>query len=283
MTTFNRVAIVGLGLIGGSIARDLAALGIDVFAYDADETRVAAALDAKVVGTAMDSSLSGIDAAQAVIIATPVDVAIDVLGQVAALARDAILITDVGSTKTRIVEAASALSIGDRFVGGHPLAGDHRSGWNASRTGLFKNAPVYLCPTRESNRDALNAAASLWRALGARTDCMSADRHDSMLAWTSHLPHMVSASLALALARAGVDRTLLGPGGRDATRLAGSSPEMWTAIARQNAPAIAAALERAEGEMSGLRAALERGDFDEIRARFENARAWFDQEGSMAG
>jgi prephenate dehydrogenase len=162
------------------------------------------------------------------------------------------------------------------------MTGDHRSGWDASRTGLFRGAPVFLCPTHESHTDAVNAATAVWRSLGARPECLSARRHDEKLAWTSHLPHMVSASLALALANAGVDRTVLGPGGRDTTRLAGSSPEMWTAIAMENASAIAEALKQAEQEMADLRASLERADEDELRARFENARAWFEREAESA-
>lgn len=278
MMIFDSVAIIGLGLIGGSIARDLAALGVEVHAYDADRTRLAAAIRSKVVSVPLNASLDGARDVDAVIIAIPVDAAIDVLRRIAELNVRAKLITDVGSTKTRIVDAASELSLGDRFVGGHPMTGDHRSGWDASRTGLFRGAPVYLCPTRESGADAVNAATTLWRSLGARPECLSAAPHDLKLAWTSHLPHMVSTSLALALANAGVDRTFLGPGGRDTTRLAGSSPEMWTAIAMENAPAIADALKQAEQEMAELRASLERADQDELRARFENARAWFERE-----
>jgi prephenate dehydrogenase len=278
MTTFESVAIIGLGLIGGSIARDLAALGVEVRAYDADATRLAAAIRANVVTTAMDASFDDVRGVDAVIIAIPVDAAIDALRRVAPHARGVKLITDVGSTNTRIVDVASELSLGDRFVGGHPMTGDHRSGWDASRPGLFRNATVYLCPTHESAGDAVNAARALWHSLGARPECMSAAQHDLRLAWTSHLPHMVSTSLALTLAQAGVDRVLLGPGGRDTTRLAGSSPEMWTAIALENAPEIAGALKQAEREMADLRASLERGDPDELRARFENARAWFERE-----
>lgn len=278
MTVFDSVAIIGLGLIGGSIARDLAALGIEVHAYDADATRVAAAIRTNVVTRALDETLEGVRDVDAVIIAIPVDAAVDALRRLAPHARGVRLITDVGSTKTRIVEAASELSLGGRFVGGHPLAGDHRSGWDASRPGLFRNARVFVCPTRESESDAVSATVELWRLLGARPECMSATQHDGELAWTSHLPHMISASLALALASAGVERVLLGPGGRDTTRLAGSSPEMWTAISMENATAITAALRQAEQELTALRESLERRDADEVRARFENARAWFERE-----
>lgn len=281
MTTFESAAVVGLGLVGGSVARDLAARGVRVSAYDADATHLAAAIRTNVIRGALDESLSGVRDADVVIIATPVDAALGVLRRVVPHARRARLIMDVGSTKTRIVESAQELGIGDRFIGAHPMAGDHRSGWHASRAGLFTDAPVYLCPPRDATADSLELARMFWIELGARPERMSAEQHDLKLAWTSHLPHMVSSALALALARTGVDRIYLGPGGRDVTRLAGSSPEMWTAIALENATAIEAALRRTEREIATLRDAIKRADQDDLMARLRAARAWWD--GSAQG
>ncbi len=105
---------------------------------------------------------------------------------------------------------------------------------------------------------------------------IDASAHDRTLAWTSHLPHVVSAALALALGEAGVGRDELGPGGRDITRLAGSSPEMWSAIAAENAPAIDAALAAAEREVASFRRLLSRADAGELHSKFAAARAWFD-------
>jgi prephenate dehydrogenase len=258
------------------VARDLAARGVRVSAYDADATHLAAAVRTNVVRSALDESLSGVRDADVVIIATPVDAAVTVLRRVVPYARRARLIMDVGSTKSRIVESAQELGIGDRFIGAHPMAGDHRSGWHASRAGLFTDAPVYLCPPRDATADSLQLARMFWIELGALPERMSAEQHDLKLAWTSHLPHMVSSALALALARTGVDRIYLGPGGRDVTRLAGSSPEMWTAIALENAPAIEAALRRTEKEIATLRDAIKRADQDDLMARFREARAWWD-------
>ena len=277
MTTFDSVAIIGLGLMGGSLARDLAALGIRVIGYDADETRLVAAVRTNVVISALDESLDGVGAADIIVLATPVDVAVNILRRIAPNASRAKLITDVGSTKTRIVEAARALGLGERFVGSHPMAGDHRSGWDASRTGLYVDAPVYLCTNDEASAEAIELAFALWKCVGARSERMPAEQHDLRLAWTSHLPHMVSMSLALALADAGVGRSSLGPGGRDVTRLAGSSPEMWSAIALENATALEAALERTEREIAHLRAAIKRADQEALNARFSAARAWFDE------
>jgi prephenate dehydrogenase len=275
VTTFASVAVVGLGLVGGSVARDLAARGVHVSAYDADATHLAAAIRTNVVRSALDESLHGVKEADAVIIATPVDAALGILRRLAPHARRARLIMDVGSTKSRIVESAEQLGIGSRFVGAHPLAGDHRSGWHASRAGLFTDAPVYLCPPRDATADSMQLARMFWIELGARPERMSAEQHDLKLAWTSHLPHMVSTALALALARTGIDRAYLGPGGRDVTRLAGSSPEMWTAIALENASAIEAALQQTEREIATIRESLNRADQDDLRGRFEVARQWW--------
>ena len=277
MSGFDSVAIIGLGLIGGSLARDLTARGVRVVAYDRDASHLTAALRTHVVASALDESLEGIRDVEVVVIATPVNAAADLLRRIAPSASKLNLITDVGSTKAPIVEAARELGLADRFVGGHPMAGDHRSGWDASRTGLFVNAPVYVCANPEVNAAAMELAQGLWRSVGACPERMSADQHDLKLAWTSHLPHMISASLALALARAGITREHLGPGGRDVTRLAGSSPEMWTAIAIENAEAIEGALERAEREIATLRSAIKRADQEELNARLTAAKQWFDE------
>ena len=276
---FDHVAIVGLGLMGGSLARDLAAMGVRVSAYDADATQLAAAIRANVIATALDASLDGIGDADVVVLATPVDAAVELLRRIAPDVARAKLITDVGSTKARIVEQARGLGLADRFVGSHPMAGDHRSGWAASRTGLYVDAPVYLCANRDASPGAISFAETLWRRVGALPEQMLAEAHDQKLAWTSHLPHIVSISLSLALARGGVSRAELGPGGRDVTRLAGSSPEMWTAIAMDNASELESALRRTEREIASLRDVIKRADRHELKARLAAARTWFEETG----
>ncbi|MGE5730998.1 MAG: prephenate dehydrogenase [Gemmatimonas sp.] len=273
---FRSVAIVGLGLIGGSLARDLAERGVHVRAYDADPHHLRSALRDGFVAEPMDATLGGVCDAEIVIVAVPVDAATEVLRRIAPYAGNAKLITDVGSTKSRIVALAGELGLGGRFVGSHPMAGDHRSGWDASRTGLFANARVYICPPGETSSVVVELAAEFWRRLGATPEMLSAEDHDEQLAWTSHLPHMVSTALALALARTGIRRDDLGPGGRDVTRLAGGSPDVWTAIARDNAAALDAALATAEREISEIRGALARADTTNLHKRFAAARAWFD-------
>ena len=137
-------------------------------------------------------------------------------------------------------------------------------------------ARVYLCPASGAPTKALDLACRLWTELGARPECIDANEHDRRLAWSSHLPHVAAASIAIAMADAGIARGELGPGGRDVTRLAGSSPEVWTAIALENAAAIDAALAGAEREIASFRQALTHGDAGELRRRFVAARNWFE-------
>jgi len=277
MTVCDSAAIVGLGLVGGSIARDLAARGVRVSGFDAHDAHLAKALQEGIAHDALDASLAGVSDVDVIVIAVPVDEAVGVLRRIAGVGTRARLITDVGSTKARIVATAGDVGLGSRFVGAHPMAGGHRSGWDASASGLFDGARVYLSPAVGATDDALNLARAFWETLGGRPVCIDAGEHDRTLAWTSHLPHVASAAVALALARIGFGRHDLGPGGRDITRLAGSSPAMWTAIARENAMEIDAALAAAEDEIAGFRHALATADADGLRERFTAARDWFER------
>ena len=272
---FKSATIIGLGLMGGSIARDLAAKGVRVRGYDADRARLDAAVREGIVSDPLDIDFHG-GGADVIVLAIPVDQAPAMLRRLARVARSARLVTDVGSTKTSIVAAARGLGLDACFVGAHPMAGDHRSGWTASRRGLFVDALVYLSPTSPARTPVVEVAKYFWEWLGATTRIIGADEHDRHVAWTSHLPHLVSTALGLALAGAGIGRDALGPGGRDTTRLAGSSPEMWTAIAADNRDAIDEALASAEREVASFRAALASGDVALVRERFASAQAWFD-------
>lgn len=277
MTTTGVVAITGLGLIGGSLARDLSARGLTVLGYDPDPETVRAALDAGVIAGTLEPDLGGVEAAEVLVLATPVGRAPGILAAAAEADRlgGLRLITDVGSTKLGIARAAEAVGVGEVFVGGHPLAGDHRAGWNASRTGLFEGARVFLTPTQATSPGALARARELWRTVGARIEEVDAAAHDREIAWVSHLPQSVSTALALALAGAGIGPDRLGPGGRDLTRLAGSSPTIWTEIALENAAELAPAIQELERRLQSLRRALEMGDGAAIREFFDEGREWF--------
>ena len=269
------VAVLGLGLIGGSLARDLAARGVRVVAYDRDAAALRSAREAGIVRGQMDAGLGGVVGADVVIVATPVDEAHGVLRQIAGLNLGARLVMDVGSTKSSVVATATAVGLGPLFVGSHPLTGDHTSGWSASRERLFDGARVFVCPSGEATTGPVALAMMFWSSLGAIPECIDAREHDERLAWSSHLPHVVSSALSLALSGAGIRRSELGPGGRDVTRLAGSSPDVWTPILRENAPTIAAGLAAVEDELRTMRRLLLATDSAELDGHLTKARAWF--------
>jgi prephenate dehydrogenase len=274
LTELRSVAVAGLGLIGGSLARDLAARGIRVLGYDRDPAAVDAALADGVVAAALDGGFGGLEEADALVLAVPVRAAPAVLEAARPRLGPVRLVTDAGSTKRGIAAAADRLGLASRFVGAHPLAGDHLSGWPASRRGLFDGARVYLCPAPAASAEARALARELWTAAGAALVEMDAAEHDRLLAWTSHLPQMVSSSLAATLAEQGVARADLGRGGRDVTRLAGSSAEVWTDIALDNADALLAGVDAMRARLDAIRAALAAGDREGVRDFFLAGRGF---------
>lgn len=272
MTGVRSAAVVGLGLIGGSVARDLAARGVRVLGYDRDPANVRDALGDGGIREALGPGLEGIEGVDLVVLAVPVTAAPDVLRQIRVHA--GALVTDVGSTMESIVRAAEDAGLGEQFVGSHPLAGDHRSGWNASRAGLFKDARVFLTLTTRTTPAALEQARALWTALGARTEVMDAAEHDRRMAAVSHLPQALATALGSLLGEEGLHRADLGPGARDMTRLAGSSPEMWTAIAADNARHLSASVAAMQERLSALRDALDARDTERLRSFFEKGNRW---------
>ena len=274
MSTPRSVAVIGLGMIGGSVARGLAARGVEILGYDTNNTYLDAAVAEGVVGQRISESFDELATVDAVVLAVYGDSTSQILELLERHAESITLITDVGSTKREIVSAAEKSRLGQRFVGSHPFAGDHRSGWFASRFDLFENEIVYLCPTTVSTPASYAQAQGLWTLLGAKPVKMDAVEHDQLLAWTSHLPHIVSCALGLSLAEVGIPRRQLGRGGRDVARLAAGSPEVWTSIAMDNTDAIVAALNGIERQIGGFRELLESRDRDAVRAKLAKARDW---------
>src|SRR5262249_43221504 len=159
------------------------------------------------------------------------------------------LLTDVGSTKAKIVsDIASRLPRHLQFVGAHPLAGSEKSGPENARVDLFDGRLTILTPTEQTPPAAAENAHEFWSSLGCRVWTMTPERHDSVLALTSHLPHLVSAALARALPNE--HQELTGTGFKDVTRLAGGEPELWAAIFHQNAANLTAALDRFGSELN---------------------------------
>jgi prephenate dehydrogenase len=274
----TRVAVIGLGLMGGSVARALAVRGVRLLGYDRNWAHVDAAMREGVVHEELPASLAGVETAEVVVLALPVDATMETLGRLAPRLARARLVMDLASTKRSVVTAAEAAGIGARYVGAHPLTGSHRSGWGASRASLFEDARVFLCPTESTTPQTLRLAESFWRELRAGVELLDAATHDAQMAWRSHLPHVLSSALALTLRDAGIRRSALGPGGRDMTRLAGGSPTMWGPIVEDNAAAIVDAVAACEAHLRAFREALRSRDAGAIREFLDAGAGWFDGE-----
>jgi prephenate dehydrogenase len=274
MSSVQNVAVIGLGMIGGSVARGLAGRGVNVIGYDKDRASIEAAIAEGVITRALSPELDDLEDIEAVVIAVYGDAAVEILPKLAPFADRLRLVTDVGSTKRVIVSAAEKSPVATRFVGAHPFAGDHRSGFAVSRFDLFEKEIVYICQTESSTPDSVALAQWLWTSLGAHPLKIDAVEHDELLAWTSHLPHMVSIALALSLANAGIARRQLGRGGRDMVRLAAGSPDVWTAISIDNAEAIENALKGFEKQIGDLRKLVKANARDTVRERLTKARLW---------
>lgn len=268
------VAIAGLGLMGGSLARDLSASGTRVIGHDANTEAALRARAEGAIATLADDSLAAFAEADLIVIAAPVDIAPVLLECLSKVAAPTAAITDVGSTKATIVARAMELGLGERFVGSHPLVGDHRSGWDAARTGLYRGGRVFLCPTSQTNARVVAGIRSFWEELGASCIQLDASEHDRRMAWLSHMPQVTSSALAAALDSAGYPLRSLGPGGRDMTRLAGSSPELWTAICLANAEHIITAIHGLRDRLDAFESALQAEDIESLRDFFTRGHEW---------
>ncbi|MGH7457720.1 MAG: prephenate dehydrogenase [Longimicrobiaceae bacterium] len=274
MNELSTAAVIGLGLVGGSVARDLARQGVRVLGHDSNPASLRQAQEAGAVHALLGPGFAGVEEADVVILAVPVKTAAELLRALAPRLQSALLVTDTGSTKRSAVAAAEAAGLGARFVGAHPLAGDHRAGFAASREGLLLNARVYLCPAPSATPAALRAARGFWSGLGATPLELEPDDHDLRLAWSSHLPQLISSLLGSVLAEAGVAPRELGPGGRSVTRLAASDRELWSQICLDNADHLEPALRLVEERLRAVRQALAEGDQPAVRRLFGQASAW---------
>lgn len=272
------VLVIGLGLIGGSIARDLRRTRFAMRLSGADSSPAHAAAARRLgLVDAVAPWREVIGTADLVILAVPVDAIVRLLPELLAhLAPDAVLL-DVGSVKAPVVAAARGAPRRARFVATHPMAGTECAGPEAAVDGLFAGALALLCDCEESDAAAVTTVERLYAALGARTLRLDAATHDRHAALLSHAPHVVAFSLALAaLEQTAGDPnafSLAGGGFASITRVARSSPAMWTPILRQNRANVLAALALVEGQLAGFRAALEADDAQEIDRLIARANA----------
>lgn len=277
---FAKVVVCGVGLIGGSFALALKAAGrVDrVIGLGRRVESLQDALRLGVIDEISTDWASALDGAQLVMLAVPVGQMSKVMAEFAPFLRAGTYVTDGGSTKRDVVDAAYQC-LGARvecFVPGHPIAGAEKSGATAARADLFRGRRVVLTPLRENPRMAVEVVRDAWRACGALVSETSAQQHDRTLAAVSHLPHLLSFALEHELAgRPNADRyfDLAAGGFRDFTRIASSHPEMWRDIMLANRDAVLAELSSYERELAMLRELIQNGDRSALEEIFARARA----------
>jgi prephenate dehydrogenase len=266
----ERVAIVGLGLVGGSIAGALRRGGSHVLGIDRDRGALQVAADRGLIDRGSDALQELQPDMQVVILAVPVLSILQLLETVDALAPPEALLIDTGSVKAPVVELMAKLPGARRAVGGHPIAGKAESGAAAADPDLFCRRPFVIVPSDRTDSAALDAARLLIGALDAIPEVMEADAHDRVLARTSHLPQMVASALALSLDPG--DERVAGPGLRDMTRLAGSDVRVWRDIFLANRHNVMAAADVFIGQLEQLVRVVGDGEAERIETVMERGR-----------
>jgi prephenate dehydrogenase len=276
----QQLAVVGLGLIGGSAARALRTAGAigKVAGYDPDPAQQRQALALGVVDRVGQTAAEAVQGADLVILAVPVLRTAEAFEAIRPGLRPDCIVTDVGSTKQSVLADVARVhgSLPPWFVPGHPIAGTEKSGVAHSNGALFRNHRVILTPHAAQSASALSKVTAMWTACGARVVEMEAARHDAIFAATSHLPHILAYSFVDMLAdldRGGDIFPNAGGGFRDFTRIASSSPQMWHDIVRANASAVGELLARQINELQSLQAMIAGARWDELKSLFERARA----------
>ena len=271
---FEKVGLVGLGLIGGSIAlaaRQVWPTGLVIGVDRKSVLEKAMILHAIDVAADDPAMLSGADL---VILAAPVRQNIAVLETLASHVQGSAVVTDVSSTKREIVAAARRLPARLTFVGGHPLGGAPRAGIEAARPDLFTGRPWLFTPVGDAAGPALDRLFSFVKALGARPQVMRVDEHDRLLALVSHLPQLTASALMHVVGTTAAEPglALTGRGLYDATRLASSPADIWRDICATNADQVGTALDELIAELQTLRRSLKSGEV--IDRLFASAASW---------
>jgi len=259
---FGTVAILGPGLIGGSLALALAERGLAkrlmIYARSPralDEIRLAS-VDAELTGNPSEA----VRDADVVILCVPIEAMAGLVHEFRDALKPTAFVTDVGSVKGSVVRDIAPL-LEDRalWIGSHPMAGSERGGFAAARPDLFEGATVILTPTKQTSREAQRHAEKFWTALGSKLAILSPEKHDQMVAAISHIPHLIAAALVNHAVTFG-DLDLAAGGFRDTTRVASGSPDLWAEILLANNQAVGEQIDHLIRDLQAVELALKNPD-----------------------
>lgn len=272
-----RIAVLGLGLMGGSLAAALRRCGHggQVVGYDLDSDVAGRARHLGLVHELAASVAGACEGASLIVLAAPVGELAALVRSAGAAAPDGALLIDLGSVKRPIVAEMDALPERLRAVGGHPMCGRDASGPDAADAGLYRGAPFVLCRTGRTDERATAAAEAMIAAVGAKPRWLSAFRHDALVARVSHVPYLLAVALVGAVSEAGEDAWHLAASGfRDGSRLAASEPRIMGDILLGNADQVRSAAERTKARIDELLAAVDQSDEAALRASLAAAAVW---------
>ncbi|VAW93620.1 Cyclohexadienyl dehydrogenase [hydrothermal vent metagenome] len=273
------MCIIGVGLIGGSLARAAKIAGVvnNIVGTGRDHANLVEALDLGVIDEFSLDIKQAVSKADLIVIATPVGAIKSVLEEIADSIPENAVITDVGSTKGSVVDAAKAVfgELPTRFIPGHPIAGNEKSGVIASFIKLFHGRRVILTPQLNSDLKSLEKIKALWAACGAEVVLTSVEQHDIILAATSHLPHVLAFSLVNTLDQMDNKNDIFkfaAGGFEDFTRIASSNPQMWSDICIANKDALTEVLNKFSEDLEFLKLAINSQNAEQIRELFQRAK-----------
>ncbi|GGE57512.1 prephenate dehydrogenase [Priestia taiwanensis] len=279
----KRILLIGVGLIGGSIALAIRRKhDVHLVGFDTNKEQEKIANTMNVIDEVAMNLREEVAKADVIIFASPVEHVCTWIEEIASYTfKEGVIVTDVGSTKGKIMTCASKLTErGIAFIGGHPMAGSHKSGVASAKAHLFENAFYLLTPSSSTTAENVETMKQLLDGTGAHFIVMSAEQHDELTGLVSHFPHLIAASLVQQIRSYAQEDELitrLAAGGfRDITRIASSNPEMWRDIMKQNTDNMVLFLKQWIGEMQEVCAMLEEGDGEKVLTYFEEAKVYRD-------
>ena len=275
----QRLCIIGVGLIGGSLARALKKAGAvgEVIGVSRDVTHLKKAEKLGVIDSFETDIAAAVKGCDMVVLAVPLGAMQSVFEKIAPVITSEMIITDVGSAKASVIKSAKTVfnPLPETLVPGHPIAGTEKSGVEASFAELYENRRIIITPLETSSNVAIEKVRNMWQACGAEVVETTVEHHDEVLAATSHLPHMLAYSLVDTLAKMDSKNEIFNfaaGGFRDFTRIASSDPDMWHDICLANSDALVKMIKRFSDDLQQLSNAIEKNDSVYLRETFSRAK-----------
>lgn len=275
----NCIAIAGVGMIGGSVGLALKKAGFKgkIIGFGRKWSSLKHAIDAKAVDS-IEMDLSEVmKNADMLVIATPVDTIVELTRDAVKYAQKGCIITDVGSTKSKIVNEIEGFIPDDiYFIGAHPMAGSHKTGVDSANASLFEQNLCIITPTKSTNPNAIQIVSDIWQSIGSTVKLMSPDEHDFLISAASHLPHIVAYALVQVAYNVenqhGHAIDFASTGFADVTRIASGGPELWTGILLQNSEMIASMIDKMKSELTEFKAILETKDKSALMEKLKHIK-----------